>query len=132
MISMARSHKNSWTFSKRGWLSYLTKFQFFQANERVAFKFDRSPIFQPNVLGLSALHRRSSRCFIACGLKFIYYEKATKFCKLSTNYLSNVVPVKSKGKISQNFVAFSEYMNFTTDASRTRAYDPTALHHTLL
>jgi hypothetical protein len=25
--------------------------------------------------------------------------------------LSCVVPVKSKGKISQNFVAFSEYMN---------------------
>ena len=26
--------------------------------------------------------------------------------------LSYVVPVKSKGKISQNFAAFSEYMNF--------------------
>ena len=26
--------------------------------------------------------------------------------------MSYVVPVKSKGKISQNFVAFSEYMNF--------------------
>ena len=25
------------------------------------------------------------------------------------------MPVKSKGEISQNFVAFSEYMNFTTD-----------------
>ena len=28
--------------------------------------------------------------------------------------MSYVVPVKSNGKISQNFVAFSEYMNFTT------------------
>ena len=45
-------------------------------------------------------------------LKLIYSEKATKFCEISTNYLSYVVPVKSKVKISQNFVAFSEYMNF--------------------
>ena len=46
------------------------------------------------------------------GLKFIYSEKATKFCKISTLLLSYVVPVKSKVEISQNFVAFSEYMNF--------------------
>ena len=45
-------------------------------------------------------------------LKFIYSEKATKFCL--TLLLSYVVPVKSKVKILQNFVAFSEYMNFTT------------------
>ena len=44
--------------------------------------------------------------------KFIYSEKATKFCEISTFLLSNVVPVKSKVKISHNFVAFSEYMNF--------------------
>ena len=31
-----------------------------------------------------------------------------------TLLLSYVVPVKSKVKISQNFVAFSEYMNSTT------------------
>ena len=45
-------------------------------------------------------------------LKFIYSEKATKFCEIFTLLLSFVVPVKSKVKISQNFVAFSEYMNF--------------------
>ena len=45
-------------------------------------------------------------------LKFIYSEKATKFCEMSTILLSYVVPVKSKVEISQNFVAFSEYMNF--------------------
>ena len=45
-------------------------------------------------------------------LKFIYSEKATKFCKISTVDLSFVVPVKSMVEISQNFVAFSEYMNF--------------------
>ena len=45
-------------------------------------------------------------------VKFINSEKATKFCEISTLLLSFVVPVKSKVEISQNFVAFSEYMNF--------------------
>ena len=45
-------------------------------------------------------------------IKFIYSEKATKFCEIFTLLLSYVLPVKSKVKISQNFVAFSEYMNF--------------------
>ena len=45
-------------------------------------------------------------------LKFIFYEKATKFCEIFTLLLSYVLPVKSTEKISQNFVAFSEYMNF--------------------
>ena len=35
-------------------------------------------------------------------------------CEISTVDLSYVVPVKSTEEISQNFVAFSEYMNFTT------------------
>ena len=47
-------------------------------------------------------------------IKFIYSEKATNFCKISTVDLSYVVTVKSTVEISQNFVAFSEYMNFTT------------------
>ena len=46
------------------------------------------------------------------GLKFIYSEKATKFCEISTVDLSYVVMVKSTVEILQNFVAFSEYMNF--------------------
>ena len=45
-------------------------------------------------------------------LKFIYSEKARNFFEIFTLLLSFVVPVKSKVKISQNFVAFSEYMNF--------------------
>ena len=45
-------------------------------------------------------------------IKFIYSEKATKFCEISTLLFSYVVPVKSKVEISQIFVAFSEYMNF--------------------
>ena len=45
-------------------------------------------------------------------LKFIYSEKATKCCEISTADLSYVVPVKSTVETSQMFVAFSEYMNF--------------------
>ena len=43
-------------------------------------------------------------------LKFIYSEKAKNFCEIFTLLLKKE---KSKVKISQNFVAFSEYMNFT-------------------
>ena len=45
-------------------------------------------------------------------VKFIYSEKATKFCEIFILLLSYVVSVKNKVKISQNFVAFSRYMNF--------------------
>ena len=45
-------------------------------------------------------------------LKFIYSEKATKFCEIFILLLSYVVPVKSKKKILKNFMAFSEYLNF--------------------
>ena len=46
-------------------------------------------------------------------VKVIYYsEKATKLCELFTLLLTTVHTVKSKVKISQDFVAFSEYMNF--------------------
>ena len=46
-------------------------------------------------------------------LKFIYSEKATKFCEIFPLLLTAVHTVKSKGKVSQIFLAFSEYMNFT-------------------
>jgi hypothetical protein len=39
-------------------------------------------------------------------VKFIYSEKATKFCKISTLHLTAVLTVKSKVEILQNFVAF--------------------------
>ena len=45
-------------------------------------------------------------------LLFIYSEKATQFCEISTIDLSYVVTVKSTVEILQNFVVFSEYMNF--------------------
>ena len=45
-------------------------------------------------------------------LMFIYSEKATVFFEISTVDLSYVVTVKSTVEISQNFVAYSEYMTF--------------------
>ena len=45
-------------------------------------------------------------------LKFIYSEMGTKFCEIFPLILTTVHTVKSKWKISQNFVAFSECMNF--------------------
>ena len=45
-------------------------------------------------------------------IKFIYSEKATKFCEIFLLLLNVCTVVKSKGKISQNFVAFPEYINF--------------------
>ena len=45
-------------------------------------------------------------------IKFIYSEKAIKFCEIFPLLLTVCTVVKSKGKILQNFVAFSEYMNF--------------------
>ena len=52
--------------------------------------------------------------------KLIYSEKATRFYEVFTLLLSYLVPVKSKVKISQNFVAFSEYMNFNNDTISMR------------
>ena len=46
-------------------------------------------------------------------LKFKYSEKVTNFYEISIVDLSYVVMVKSKAEILQNYVAFSEYMNFT-------------------
>ena len=53
----------------------------------------------------------ASKCFLK-PLKFICSEKATKFCKIFPLLLTVCTVIKSKGMISQNFVAFSEYMNF--------------------
>ena len=43
----------------------------------------------------------------------MYSEKAPKFCKIFPLLLTVCTAVKGKGKILQNFVAFSEYMNFS-------------------
>ena len=53
-------------------------------------------------------------------VKFIYSEKATKFCEIFPLLWTTVHTVKSKGKISQTFMAFSEYMNFTNQCYYTK------------
>ena len=55
---------------------------------------------------------KKNRALLQVKLKFMYSEKATKFCEIFPLLLTVCTVVKSKGKISQNFVAFSEYMNF--------------------
>ena len=57
-------------------------------------------------------------------LKFIYSEKAIKFCKISA-----VVTVKSTAEISQNFVAFSEYMNFKSLDENYRQHETDRSFH---
>jgi hypothetical protein len=57
-----------------------------------------------------ACHKKSD--LICDEIKFIYSEKATKFCEIFTLLLTVCNVVKNKVKISQNFVAFSEYINF--------------------
>ena len=69
-------------------------------------------------LMLRALYRmisKNTKSFFgknSLNVKFIYSEKAAKFCEISTLLLSTVHTDKSKVEILQNFVAFSEYMNF--------------------
>ena len=45
-------------------------------------------------------------------VKFIYSDKATKFCKIFTLLFTVCTVVKIKMKILQNSVVFSEYTNF--------------------
>ena len=52
-------------------------------------------------------------------LKFIFSEKATKFCEISTNYLSYVLPVKWLVEVLQNFLAFAAVM---TDAKKVHIF----------
>ena len=56
--------------------------------------------------------RRQIYARILLCLKFIHSEKATKFCEIFILLLTLTTYDKSKVKILQNFVAFSEYMNF--------------------
>ena len=58
--------------------------------------------------------------FLVCMLlKFINSEKVTKLCEIFTLLFSYLVPVKSKVKIWQNYVAFVEYMSFTPTSCLT-------------
>ena len=71
-------------------------------------------LFTPQDLYYISTKFATKQIYIPRFVNFIYSEKATKFCEISTVDLSYVMPVKSSVEISQNFVAFSEYMNFST------------------
>ena len=51
-------------------------------------------------------------------LKFIYSEKAKKFCEISTVDWTVTTYDQSTVEIMQTFVSFSEYMNFKTTLGR--------------
>ena len=48
------------------------------------------------------------------------FWEGLKIFKIFTLLLSHIVPVKSYVKISQNFVAFSEYMNFKKEKNKLK------------
>ena len=50
-------------------------------------------------------------------VEFIYSEKATKFCEISTLLVTGTTQDKNKLEISQKCVAFSEYMNFNSESN---------------
>ena len=92
-----------------------------------------------NIIVKRKVHKKSTNSDLIttwpnCELvKFIYSEKATKFCEVFTLLLSYVVPVKSKVKISQNVVSFSEYMNFNnTETTRYASIIITLFNHSML
>ena len=62
-----------------------------------------------DILCNSVTQNRLSRTsyFLESYIKFLYSEKATKFCEIFTLLLTLCTVVKSKVKITQNFVAFS-------------------------
>ena len=51
-------------------------------------------------------------------LKFIYSEKATKFCEISMNHFVLFTDSQIIGGDFGKFVAFLEYMNFIKACSR--------------
>ena len=69
-------------------------------------------ILSKNLTDFSTQQYCHVKCPFKVLIKFIYSEKATKFCEIFTLLLTVCTVVKSKVKISQNFVAFSEYINF--------------------
>ena len=71
-------------------------------------------VFEMNVVfGVYVIMTQQPSYFGIFGIKFIYSEKAKKFCEISTVDLTITTQDKSTVEVLQNFVAFSKYMNFT-------------------
>ena len=56
-------------------------------------------------------------------LKFRYSEKATNFWKNVPLFLTLLISVKTFMRFFQNFVAFSEYLNFTDPCTRVMRFN---------
>ena len=63
---------------------------------------------------LNSVNKKMNTSPFLVQVKYIHSEKATKLCKIFNLLLTVCTVVKSKVKISQSFMAFSAYMNFTT------------------
>ena len=61
-------------------------------------------------------------------IKFMYSEKATNFCEISTVDVSYVVKVKSMVEISQNFMAFS-FELYQKNNNNDKNYGQPKNHH---
>ena len=108
---------------------YLRKYAWREQSEKCVFAF--YPIICIRTRSWDFIWKKLlegiKKCVIICSqhtVKFIYSEKATKICEIFSLLLSYAVPVKSKVKISQYFVAFSEYMNFTYLNNFTGFWNP--------
>ena len=79
----------------------------------VTFSFTTSALLRPRTpLHYSVQWGQNILKFSNSNLKFIYSEKATKFCEIFTLLLTGKTKDKRKVKISQNYLAFSEHMKF--------------------
>mgnify|MGYP007048661083 CR=1 FL=1 len=76
------------------------------------FLFLSSKQYKRTVLKLKYLNILVARINEFHKLKFIYPGKVKFFCKISTVDFSFIVPFRPTMEISQNFAAFSEYINF--------------------
>ena len=78
--------------------------------------FDRKPYLKIHIASRKAIaagltQKVSSLNAITASISYGSYM-ATKFCEIFPLLLTVCTAVKSKGKISQSFVAFTECMNF--------------------
>ena len=116
-VTLSWSNGNSswepgyYTHKNIRYLSFRIRYNYFNLNAKIASVF----LIWESLIDSKDLYPTKSRIrILECHLKFIFSEKATKFCEVSTLLLSYVVPVKSKVEISQNFVAFLEqYSSFS-------------------
>ena len=68
--------------------------RFFKKDKTFLLFVERSNILQRITMGSICHFKKMEENLLKLQIKFIYSEKATKFCGISTNYLSYVLPVK--------------------------------------